>query len=95
MASSVCSMRPRWAGIDAHHLGVGRQRARAAAQDVGPAYVVEQHDAVGHHQRVVVRQAGDARPSRMWRGSAAPMKSSGEAMVSQPAEWCSPNQASS
>ena len=29
------------------------------------------------------------------RSAAAPMKISGEAMISQPAEWCSPIQASS
>ena len=49
-------------GLDAHHVGVGRQRARAAAQHGAAArHVVELHEAVRHHQRVVIGQAGDAR----------------------------------
>jgi hypothetical protein len=48
-------------GIDAHHVGVGRQRARAAAQHGAAArHVVELHEAVRDHQRMVVRQAGHA-----------------------------------
>jgi len=49
-------------GIDAHHVGVRRQRARAAAQHGPPArHMVELHEAVRDHQRVMIRQAGHAR----------------------------------
>ena len=43
--------------IDAHHVRVGRQRARSGAEDHAAAgEVVEQHPAVGDHQRMVIRQ---------------------------------------
>ncbi len=43
--------------VDAHHVGVGRQRSRAGAEHHPPAReVVEQHPPVGHHQRMVVGQ---------------------------------------
>jgi hypothetical protein len=43
--------------IDAHHEGVGGQGARAHADhDPPPGQVVEQHHAVGQHERVVVGQ---------------------------------------
>ena len=47
--------------LDAHHVGVGRQRARAAAEH-GPAarHVVELHEALRHQERVVIGQARDA-----------------------------------
>ncbi len=63
MARSDCSMRVALGrGLDAHHVGVGRQRARAAAQHGAAArHVVELHEAVRHHQRVVIGQAGHAR----------------------------------
>ena len=44
-------------GVDAHHVGVRRQRAGSGAEHHPAAgQVVEQHPAVGHHQRVVVGQ---------------------------------------
>ena len=43
--------------VDAHHVGVRWQGARAGAEHHPPAgQVVQQHPAVGHHQRMVVRQ---------------------------------------
>ena len=49
-------------GIDAHHVCVRRQRAGAATQHGAAArHVVELHEAVRHHQRMMVRQAGHAR----------------------------------
>ena len=52
---------PLGRGIDAHHVGVRRQRARAAAQHGAAArHVVELHEAVRDHQGVVIGQAGDA-----------------------------------
>ena len=54
--------RPLGRGIDAHHVGVGRQRAGAATHHRAAArHVVELHEAVRDHQRVVVGQAGHAR----------------------------------
>ena len=48
-------------GIDAHHVGIRRQRAGAAAQHGAAArHVVELHEAVRDHQRMVIRQAGHA-----------------------------------
>ena len=47
--------------VDAHHEGVGGQGARADAEhDAAPGQVVEQHHAVGQHERVVVGQRRDA-----------------------------------
>ena len=44
-------------GVDAHHVGVRRQRAGSGAEHHPAAgEVVEQHPAVGHHQRVVIGQ---------------------------------------
>ena len=41
--------------LDAHHEGVGRQRAGAHAEHhAAPGEVVEQHHPVGQHQRLVV-----------------------------------------
>src|SRR2546425_3646818 len=49
-------------GLDAHHIGVGHERPRAAAEHGAAArHVVEQDEAGGHHQRVVVGQARHAR----------------------------------
>ena len=49
--------RPLPIGRDAEHVRVGRQLARPAAEHRAAAReVVEQHEAVGEHQRVVVRQ---------------------------------------
>ncbi len=49
-------------GIDAHHVGVRRQRARPGAEHHPAAgEMVQQHPAVGHHQRMVVRQRHHAR----------------------------------
>ena len=43
--------------IDTHHVGVGRQGARAGAEHHPPAgQVIQQHPTVGHHQRMVVGQ---------------------------------------
>ena len=48
-------------GVDAHHEGVGGQGARADAEhDAAACQVVEQHHAVGQHERVVVGQRRDA-----------------------------------
>ena len=48
-------------GVDAHHEGVGGQRARADAEHHAAAgQVVEQHHAVGQHEGVVVGQRRDA-----------------------------------
>jgi hypothetical protein len=47
--------------LDAHHERVGRQCAGTAAEHGAAArHVVELHEAVRHHQRMVIRQAGDA-----------------------------------
>lgn len=47
-------------GINAQHVGVGNQGARADAEHHAPArQVVEQDEAVGDHERVVVRQTDD------------------------------------
>ena len=46
---------------NAHHVGVAGQRAGAdAEQDAAVGHVVQLHHAVGHHQRMVVRQAHHA-----------------------------------
>ena len=84
--------------LDAQHVGVGHQRARAAAEHGAAArHVVELDEAVRHQQRVVVGQAGHAGAEHdvRVRSAAAAMKISGEAISSQPAEWCSPIHASS
>ncbi len=48
--------------VQPEHERVGDQRAGAHAKHRPAAgQVVEQHNTVGHHQRVVVRQADDAR----------------------------------
>jgi hypothetical protein len=60
--------------------------------------VVELDEALRDHEGVVIGQAGDAGAEAdvAWCARPAPaMISSGDAMVSQPAEWCSPIQASS
>jgi hypothetical protein len=50
-------------GVDAHHVGVGRQLAGPAPEHrPSPREVVEQHHAVREHERVVVGQRADARP---------------------------------
>ena len=47
--------------LDAHHVRVGDERARPAAQHGAAArHVVELHEALGHHEGMVVGQAGDA-----------------------------------
>ena len=47
--------------VDAHDVGVGRQRAGSGAEDDPAAgEVVEQHQPVGHQPRVVVGQRDDA-----------------------------------
>ena len=47
--------------VDAHHEGVGGQRARPHPEHHAAArHVVELHDAIGEHQRVVIRERGDA-----------------------------------
>ena len=49
--------RPLRVGGDAEHVRVGRELAGPAAEHRAAAgEVVEQHEAVGEHQRVVVRQ---------------------------------------
>ena len=49
--------RPLVHRVDAHHVGVGRQRARPGAEHHPAAgEVVEQHPAVGDHERMVVGQ---------------------------------------
>jgi hypothetical protein len=90
--------RPLLLGLDAHHVGVGHQRAGAAAQHGAAArHVVELHEALRHQEGVVVGQAGDAGAEHDVLGALgrAAMKISGLAISSQPAEWCSPIQASS
>ena len=53
----------RQAGLDAEHAGVGEVAAGADAEVQPPAgEVVEQHDPVGDHQRVVVGEAHHAGP---------------------------------
>ena len=53
--------RPLPVGRDAEHVRVGRQLAGPAAEHGAAAReVVEQHEAVGEQQRVVVRQGVDA-----------------------------------
>jgi len=54
--------------------------------------VIQEHHAAGDHVGMVVGQADDPEPSRMCRveSAAAIMKISGDAIVSPPAEWCSP-----
>ena len=53
--------RPLLLGLDAHHVGVGDQRAGAAAEHRAAArHVVELHEALRHQEGVVVGQAGDA-----------------------------------
>ena len=48
-------------GLDAEHVGVGHERARAAAEHRAAArHVVELHEALRDQERVVVRQAGHA-----------------------------------
>ena len=48
--------------VDAHHVGVGGEGARADAEhDASPRQVVEQHHAVGQHEGVVVGQGRHAR----------------------------------
>ena len=43
--------------IDTHHVGVRRQGARTGTEHHPPAgQVIQQHPAVGHHQRMVVGQ---------------------------------------
>ena len=84
--------------LDAEHPGVAGQGAGADAEHGAAAgQVVEEDDAVGGVERVVVGDADDARPEAdvlvIWL--AAAMNTSGLAMISQPAEWCSPIQASS
>ena len=56
IASSASSMRGRCVvGGDAEHVRVGGELARAAAEHRATAgEVVEQHEAIGEHQRVVV-----------------------------------------
>ena len=74
---------------DAHHLGVGGQRAGPDAEhDPAPRQVVEHHHAVGQHEGVLERQELTPVPSmiREVRWAAAAMNISGEAMVSQPVE---------
>ena len=63
MASSALVHHPPLVlGLDAHHVGVRHQRARAAAQHGAAArHVVELDEALRHQERVVVGQAGDAR----------------------------------
>ncbi len=47
--------------VDTHHVGVGREHARAAAEHGATfCHVVELQDSVRHHQRVVVRQRSNA-----------------------------------
>ena len=49
------------AGFDAEHVGVGGQRARPAAHHRPAArHVVELHEALRHHERMMIRQAGHA-----------------------------------
>ncbi len=46
--------------LDAHHVGVGDERARPDAEHGAAArHVVELHEALGDHQRVVVGEARD------------------------------------
>ena len=62
MTPSASSMRARWrVGLDAQHAGVARERAGADAEHRAAAgQVVEQDDAVGDVERVVVGEADDA-----------------------------------
>ena len=55
-----------------------------AEHDPAPGEVVEQHHAVGQHQRVVVGERADPGAERMClvRSAAAAMNTSGEAMIS-------------
>ena len=63
IASSDSSMRGRWVHrLDAHHVGVGDERAGTAAEHGAAArHVVELHEALRHQERMVVGQARHAR----------------------------------
>ncbi len=56
--------------VDAHHEGVRGQGARPHAEhDAAAGEVVEQDDAVGQDEGLVVGQGGDARPEPDVRGA--------------------------
>ena len=77
------------AGFDAQHVGVRRQRARAAAQHGAAArHVVELHEALRHHERMVIRQAGHAgaEPDVLGALGGGGDEQFGQAISSQPAE---------
>ena len=87
-----------------HRVDAERARVATAARR-GPlpniarplGHVVELHDALGDVERVVVRAARPrrCRADRCVRWPAAARNISGEAIISQPLEWCSPHQNSS
>ena len=78
--------------LDAHHVGIGDERAGTAAEHRAAArHVIELDEALRHQQGVVVGQARHARAER----TRHIMLGSGEAISSQPAEWCSPTHTSS
>jgi hypothetical protein len=99
MAARLSSIRRRWSFASMPIMvGVAHQRAGPAAQHDPPArHVVELHEALRHEEGMVIGQARHAAAQADVAGAsgAAPIITSGEAMVSQPAEWCSPIQASS
>jgi hypothetical protein len=67
-------------GVDTEHHRIRGQQARAKAKHRPAArLVVKLHDAVGHHEGVVVGQRNDPVPSRMLRvrSAAVAMNNSG------------------
>ena len=57
-AQSLVHLFPLGSGVDAHHVGVSRQRARTnSKQHPAPGHVVKLDHAVGHHEGMMIRQA--------------------------------------
>ena len=85
--------------VDAERVGVGRQRARARAEDRAAAgHVVELHHALRDVERVVVGQRDHAGGELDALGALGrPRRGTSRARRSSPSrdEWCSPHQNSS